>query len=511
MKQTFDDPLIDLRSVSFEYPYSTTEVTANTKSATSGIHNINLRVNKGDRILVVGHNGSGKSTLLSLIAGRRKALCGSATVLGSDAFDNTCLQQYVSLIGQPWPPEAFFATTVDKIASPAPSQERKQNIADALHISLQRGITAMSSGERRRVQILHGMLQPNAIYLLDECSTDIDVAERKTVLDLIRSECEDNEGGCCLYATHILDGVKDWATHILLMQDGHLVDFKKIEEVREPLEVFAHRFLTRNRKIPLNGESFNIISSEKDNTKNDLLITSITEKEPVIVCNQLDYKNIFSGLTFNVFKGERVLLCGCNGSGKSTLLNMIGGKQFFNNRNKALCVLGKACYEDMSLNAFVALGGDWWSTAPPGEMYVRELLELHTERAKMLRELLDVDMNWDIRRISSGEQKRVQLLLHLVEDKPIVLLDEATSDLDLDQRHALLSFLYSESIHRGVTVMYATHIFGGLEHWPSAVMILDRTARGLCSFWRGSALRWEGIAAELFALKEREKYIDDSV
>ncbi|KAH9579832.1 ABC transporter-like [Trypanosoma melophagium] len=510
MKQTFHDPLIDLNSVSFAYPYSSTEVTAIARSAAaaSGIHNITLRINKGDRVLVVGRNGSGKSTLLSLIAGRRKALCGSVTVLGSDAFNNTSLQEHVSLIGQPWPPEAFFATTIDKIASPAPSQERKERIADVLHISLERGISKMSSGERRRVQILHGMLQKNVIYLLDECSTDIDVAERKTVLDLIRSECEDIEGSCCLYATHILDGISEWATHILLMQDGCIVDFKKVDEVKETLELFAHRFLTRDRKGNFNGKSLIPISKEKDDAKNNLTNISISERESVIVCDQLSYKNIFSGLTFNVYKGERVLLCGCNGSGKSTLLNMMGGKQFFNNRNKALRVLGKACYEDMTLNAFVAFGGDWWNTAPSGEMYVRELVELRTERAKILRELLDVDMNWDIRRISSGEQKRVQLLLHLLEDKPVILLDEATSDLDLDQRHALLSFLYSESVHRGVTIVYATHIFGGLEHWPSVVMILDRATRGLCAEWRGADLQWEKITAELFALKEREKFIE---
>ncbi|KEG12313.1 ABC transporter [Trypanosoma grayi] len=511
MTDVLYDPLVDVDAVSFEYPFS-----SNNKAA-GGIHGVNLRVHRGDRVLVVGHNGSGKSTLLAVVAGRRKASKGRATVLGTDAFDNTRLQQHVALIGNPWPPEAFFASTVASIASPAPLLERRQRIADALHLPLQRSVSNMSSGEKRRVQILHGMLQQSLVYLLDECSTDIDVAERKTVLELIKSECSVNRG-CCLYATHIFDGVSNWATHVLLMQNGCVVDFKKMNDIEEPLEVFAHKFLARQR-----GGSFSraildapvtkeVETNTNINYKGEGERTLATEEEAVIVCRQLQYKDIFRDLTFTIYKGERVLLCGCNGAGKSTLLNMMGGKQFFNNRSKALRILGKACYEDMTLNSLVAFGGDWWTVAPPGEVHVREMLQLRTPRSQQLCDLLDVDLDWDVRHISLGHQKRVQLLLHLLEDKPIVLLDEATSDLDLDQRHALLSFLYNESVSRGVTVVYATHIFGGLGNWPSAVMILDRTKRGLHAMWRsgdsnangGGSMDWRRVTDELIALKKRE-------
>ncbi|RNF18265.1 putative ABC transporter [Trypanosoma conorhini] len=500
MQQAFTDPLVDLASVSFQHPRG--------KGVASGIHDVSLRVNGGDRVLVVGHNGSGKSTLLSLIAGRRKAATGRATVLGSDAFDNTRLQQHVTLIGQPWPAEAFFTTTVDHVATPAPLPERRRQVAGALHLNLGRVVSSMSSGERRRVQILHGLLQKSRVYLLDECSTDIDVAERKTVLDLVKSECVADKS-CCLYATHILDGVSDWATHLLLLQKGTVVDFKRVSDVNEPLEEFVCRFLARHHHhrfgdTNTQGHTDNECHGQEKTT--ETLSPLYLEKEAVIVCDRLQYRDVFHELSFTVYGGERVLLCGCNGSGKSTLLNMMGGKQFFNNRAGSLRILGKTAYDDMTLNGLVAFGGDWWAAAPPGEMHVHEMIQLKTSRAERLCELLEVDMSWDVRHISAGEQKRVQLLFHLLEDKPVVLLDEATSDLDLDQRHGLLSFLYFESVNRGVTVVYATHIFGGLEGWPSAVVMLDRTKRGLHAFWRGKDLKWGEVIDELFALKSREKF-----
>ncbi|SCU67684.1 ABC transporter, putative [Trypanosoma equiperdum] len=518
MALSFTDPLVELQSVSFQYPpHNLTAIQG--VVAQGRIYDITFQLNSGDRVLVVGHNGSGKSTLLSVVGGRRKAAQGKITVLGTDAFEDTRVQQHVSLIADPWPPEAFFGTTVDKLASPAQQQERKERIARILHLSLQRSVEHMSTGEKRRVQILHGMLGKSAVYLLDECSTDVDVAERKAVLDLIQAECI-AESSCCMYATHIFDGVGDWATHIMLMRNGTIVEFKKISEVTEPLESFTYKFLSRSHGKSLsltslpgvegetNGAS-NMAKAEEAKVYNSA--ASIETKEAVIVCEGLKFRDLFDGLSFKVYRGERMLLCGCNGVGKSTLLNMMGGSQYFNNTDGALRILGKVCFEDMSLNASIALAGNWWASAPPCEVYVREMVDLNTPRAKHLCELLAVNLNWDVRYLSAGELKRVQLLLRLQEERPIVLLDEATSNLDLDMRHALLSFLYSESVNRGVTVIYVTHIFGGLQEWPTVVMMLDRSCRGLHATWGRSGgnvdkcgVSMDRIVEELIMLKSKE-------
>ncbi|KAG5498645.1 hypothetical protein JKF63_02931 [Porcisia hertigi] len=521
------------QSVSFHYP----------GAPTAALMQVSVTAHSGDRIVIIGHNGSGKSTLLSVLAGQRKPQSGHVCALGRDPFDDTSMTPHICMIGAPWPSEAVFGNTVDRVTSPAPDPERKMRFADGLHLRLSRFMDKMSSGEKRRVQVLHGMLHPATVYLLDECSTDIDVAERGQVLELIRQECEER-GGCCVYATHILDRIRNWATHLLFMEEGRVVDFKAVADLTVPLEMYAYQFMSKRGRCVGTGDATAALStsygrfvdasppkttlpttisaiapsppSPPSSTTDDVWVTYWppeedvhTPKEVVISCVDLAYMDVFQHLSFQVFRGERVLLCGCNGAGKSTLLNMLGGKQFFNNRQGSLTVLGKRCYDDMLLNGLVSYGGDWWATVPGGEVHVRDMLQLRTSRAEHLRELLSVNMDWDVRRISAGEQKRVQLLLHLLDAKPIVLLDEATADLDVDQRHNLLQFLYEESVQRGVTVVYSTHIFGGLEGWANAVILLDRTVRGVHAMWRaseGNPISLQCMVDELVRLKAREVF-----
>ncbi|KPA83154.1 putative Abc transporter [Leptomonas pyrrhocoris] len=520
--------IINVRGVSFRYP----------DAAQPALKEVNLTVNRGDRILVIGHNGSGKSTLLSLLAGRRMPHTGSVRVLNGDPFDDTSMAQHIALIGAPWPPEAVFGNTVGRVAAPAPLPERKAAVAEALHLRLSRFVDKMSSGEKRRVQILHGLLRPATVYLLDECSTDIDLAERRTVLDLVKRECEEREG-CCLYATHILDRIQGWATHLLLFENGEIVELRPVTELQIPLEEYAFQFMSQcatrddvSGHVKLSYGKFSPTSTlaplVEGSSAAAVMPSSPTlpihdnrtywrsaetavssQREVVIDCSHLSYKDIFRDMSFQVFRGERVLLCGVNGAGKTTLLNMLGGKQFFDNGNGALSVLGKRCYEDMLLNGLVSYGGDWWTVVPGGEMHVHQLLQIKTARAEHLRSLLAVQMDWDVRHISAGEQKRVQLLFHLLEDNPIVLLDEATADLDVDQRHSLLQFLYEESTQRGVTVVYSTHIFGGLEGWASTAVLLDRTARGVHAVYRelpGAPLALNDLIDEIVALKAKEVF-----
>eukprot|EP00744_Colponema_vietnamica_P009561 GILI01013585.1.p1 GENE.GILI01013585.1~~GILI01013585.1.p1 ORF type:complete len:580 (+),score=103.97 GILI01013585.1:262-1740(+) len=457
----------------------------------------------------------------------------------------------------------------------------------------------MSSGEKRRVQILHGLLHEAEVLLLDECSTDIDVAERKTVLDLVKKECtekgstigaEINTNGkpdcrghvrkqraCCIYATHILDGVEGWATHVALMDNQRVIDYRRIEEISQfdyalpsnviqstphsaltidgrgdthsavashvqasqnkkvesdnpntiapmSLEQYAHTFISKNRarekryrcylaedgvevglhastsiKLPINN-----VSSDSDNA-NDVIAPFYSQsvKRPlyshdyIVRCRNINIPNIFRGAGIDIRRGSRTLLLGCNGSGKSTLLNIWGGKRLYLQKKAAppaesssleshpsgMYLNGAEMYDDMrAMIEATTYGGDWWTKVPGGEMHVWDLVpQPITYRAFEISNLLQINWSWDVRYLSSGEQKRVQLLLGMQIDKELVILDEATADLDVDQRHELLKFLFLESVRKGTTIIYTTHIFEGLSGWPTEVIFLDKTLGGVHS------------------------------
>jgi CCR4-NOT complex subunit CAF16 len=72
---------------------------------------------------------------------------------------------------------------------------------------------AISDGQRRRVQIVLGLLEPWEVLLLDEVTVDLDVLVRQDLLRFLEKETRER-GATIVYATHIFDGISDWATHI---------------------------------------------------------------------------------------------------------------------------------------------------------------------------------------------------------------------------------------------------------------------------------------------------------
>ncbi|MQL94213.1 hypothetical protein Taro_026868 [Colocasia esculenta] len=73
-------------------------------------------------------------------------------------------------------------------------------------------------------------------------------------------------------------------------------------------------------------------------------------------------------------------------------------------------------------------------------------------------------------KVSDGQRRRVQICMGLLRPFKVLLLDEITVDLDVLARANLLNFLKKECQERGATIIYATHIFDGLENWPSHIV-----------------------------------------
>lgn len=500
-------PMVELNGIGFRY-----------EDSPSGLDDITFKACPGERILVLGHNGSGKSTLLSIIGGKRKAQHGSVTVLGRDAFDDTSLNGDVFLIGAPWPPEAYFGSTVYSVCSPAKFPDRRRDIANAIHLPMKRMVDQMSSGEKRRVQILHGFMEPPRVLLLDECSTEIDVAERATVLELAAKECLER-GTCCFYATHILDGLAKWATRVIHIEHGKLIRDEPFNlTLAADAERIAHQWLTGFRytssdpssQAPADYQSEIAFPDPIPLPIPDSFAPGFSRTQLAISCQSLSFKELFKDLSFTIPIGSRTLLVGCNGSGKTTLLHMIVGKQFFLNSKDELTMFGRTCYHDTRLNEVFSFGGCWWPKAPGGQVHVREMVpHILDDHASYLRAILKIDLSWDVRKVSAGELKRIQLFLGLLQPKRMIVLDEATADLDLDMRHVLLRYLHNLSTERGVTIIYTTHIFEGLSNWATDCIVLDSTRKGLYAHWRCGTdeISHERITSTLIQLKHEEHFV----
>jgi CCR4-NOT complex subunit CAF16 len=174
---------------------------------------------------------------------------------------------------------------------------------------------------------------------------------------------------------------------------------------------------------------------------------------------------VLCDLSLSLNAGARCLLLGANGVGKSTLLRVIGGRHMI--RPDSVLVHGRPAFQDTTLAGEVAfLGGPFPFDA---DISVAEILAARQgidldRRARMI-EVLQVDPQWRMHRVSDGQRRRVQILLDLERSLSVVLLDEVTADLDVLARADLLRFLREESESRRVTILYATHVLDGLLAW----------------------------------------------
>lgn len=205
--------------------------------------------------------------------------------------------------------------------------------------------------------------------------------------------------------------------------------------------------------------------------------------ETPIVCDNFSFRydmegdNILNDLCLNLEPGSRCLLVGSNGAGKTTLLNVLGGKHMHN--ESAVKILGQAAFSNTHPGVTVC-SGQWCRTvacagnAVPyqNDVSVEQMLatredEADPERLDQLIKILDVNLTWRMHVVSDGQRRRVQILMTLLKPFEVLLLDEVTVDLDVLARARLLEYLVHETETRGATILYATHIFDGLDGWAT--------------------------------------------
>ena len=148
-------------------------------------------------------------------------------------------------------------------------------------------------------------------------------------------------------------------------------------------------------------------------------------------------KSVFDELSFEVKTGSRFAIAGSNGSGKSTLLKILSGGLLATSGNVTYSQNGTYIKED-ALYKYVHFVAPYNTVIE--ELTLKELFQFH-RRLGLLKSYhdfqswlikLDYPFNPDqqIKLYSSGMKQRVKLGLVLVDDRPLILLDEPTSNLD---------------------------------------------------------------------------------
>mmetsp|Transcript_22501 Transcript_22501/g.64718 ORF Transcript_22501/g.64718 Transcript_22501/m.64718 type:complete len:346 (-) Transcript_22501:31-1068(-) len=204
---------------------------------------------------------------------------------------------------------------------------------------------------------------------------------------------------------------------------------------------------------------------------------------------------ILNNLDLTLETGSRCLLLGANGAGKSTLLRILAGRHLCK-PDGCVRILGLNAFRDTKLNFHRAyLDCDWGLRSVafagcgvplmadiPVHSFMEKLQKSYPDRRDELVEMLNINLDWRMNELSDGQRRRVQILVGLIRPFKVLLLDEITTSLDVCVRQDLLKWLVKESDERGATIIYATHIFDGMEDWATRLFFL--TNKGACG-WQG--------------------------
>ena len=157
---------------------------------------------------------------------------GTVSIAGIDPF--TSGLEGVTYLGLEWVLNPIVRTDIDVptlLASVGGDYytERRDELVEILDIDLAWRMHAVSDGERRRVQLAMGLLRPWRVLLLDEITVDLDLLSRSNFLTFLKRETEST--ACTIvYATHILDNLADWPTHLVHMHIGKIKEWGPVEE-----------------------------------------------------------------------------------------------------------------------------------------------------------------------------------------------------------------------------------------------------------------------------------------
>ncbi|QLQ79305.1 hypothetical protein HG537_0B06530 [Torulaspora globosa] len=195
---------------------------------------IDLQIPWSTRTLIVGANGAGKSTLLKVLSGKHLCRDGKILVNGVNPFspaatvngDDECL--LTTYLGTEWCHMSVInrdigvSELLESIGF-AHFRDRGDLLCKILDVDLQWRMFRLSDGQKRRVQLVMGLLKPWKVLLLDEVTVDLDVIARSKLLQFLKWETQTRQCSV-IYATHIFDGLADWPDQLLHLKAGRLVD-----------------------------------------------------------------------------------------------------------------------------------------------------------------------------------------------------------------------------------------------------------------------------------------------
>ena len=481
---------------------------------------VTLGLADGDRVGVVGRNGDGKSSLVGILAQTTEPDSGQVTWRGG--LEVGVLAQRDALKDD--------ETVIHAVVGSVPEHEwagdpRIRNIMSGLlhDIELDALVGTLSGGQRHRVDLARVLTGTHDVIMLDEPTNGLDMGTIRWLANHLNRRWAKGTGAL-LVVTHDRWFLDEVCTQMWEVHDGRVEPFTggysayvltRVEREKAAQIAAIKRnnllrrelaWLSRGARARATKPKFHVEAAEA-------LIADVPPKRETLELSRSEISRlgkdvielkratkVFEGKTvldhvdWLIGKGDRIGILGENGAGKSTLLDLITGKQRL---TSGVVKIGKTV-------RFATLSQQLTELEPFKTSQVREVLSHYKTTyvidgkevtpAKLLERLgfSSKHLNSRVCDLSGGQQRRLQLMLTLIDKPNVLLLDEPGNDMDTDMLSAIEDLLegwpgtmilvtHDRYLMERVTDDQYALIDGQVRHMPGGVdeylALLDRRAR----------------------------------
>ena len=495
---------------------------------------VNLQIDRGERVCLVGRNGAGKSTLMKVIAGELKPDEGQVFRQPEAVFST--LRQEV--------PAGLTGTVQSVVEGEGGSYEehndwerhdRVERLIEGMKLPATEEFAALSAGQKRRVLLARGLVEQPQLLLLDEPTNHLDLESIQWLEQFLLEW-----GGALVFVTHDRAFLRKLATRIVEVDRGKLIGWAcdydtflvRKQAVLEAEEVERAQFdkklaqeevwIRRGVKAQRSRAQGRIHALEKmraeraarrDRTGTAKLTAQEADRSgfKVITCEDAGFRYgdrwIVRHLDLRIERGDKIGIVGPNGAGKTTLLRLLLGELTPTEGSVEQGTRLEVVYfdqlraqldESMRVQDAVADGNATVTINGRTRHVISYLEDFLFEPARA---------RTPIRALSGGERNRLLLARLFTKPCNVLVLDEPTNDLDAETLELLEDLL----VEFGGTLLLVSHDRAFLNEVCTSLVVFEGDATvteyigGYDDWQKEKAARALALAQQRDAEKERAK------
>ena len=504
--------VLEIKNLTFTYP----------GAAAPTLNHVDLNIEKGDFIAIVGNNGCGKSTLCKVMNGLIPHFISGefeGTVLADGVDTQTVeigdLAKIVGYVYQDFENQIVRPTVLDD-ASYACMNYAMPDYLERGRLALKNCglegkddeyIWQLSGGQTHLLALAGAVSLEPEVLILDEPIAQLDPRHADLIYGILK-DLNERLGKTIIVIEHHTEYIADYCRHVVLLKEGHVEWMLPTKEALDKVETLqasnifppqvtlaAYQLreqgkLARDLVLPSTISAGKEAFGELTFVKPEIQEKKSLGKEVSVSFQNISVsyrtvkgepKKIYEQLNLDLHKGEKIALIGSNGAGKSTMMKLMTGLVKPNEGKIFLKGLPVHETKPEQLSKHVSM-----VYQNPEDMFIKDSIEADIAYAMQVR---DVE-NWqektkgllerfrltnlkdrDGRLLSGGQMRRASLAIGVALHPEILLLDEPTANLDIATRKEIMKTLKDmEDVTD--TVMIATHDMQLVSEWAERIIVL---------------------------------------